>query len=175
MFWWLYHSTHPDGYLQRPLIIWLQVIFAWWRHQMETFPRYWPFVRGIHRSQVSSPHKGQRRRALMFFYDLCPNKRLSKQSWCWWFETRKHSLWRHCNGFRLNNFQWIPRKFILCSRLNRWHGLISAYYSHSLVSDRNSQSPPQSFYCNFFMYCALDFWRFCIRQWLKHQFYMIPH
>jgi len=25
MFYWLYHSSHPDGYLQRPLIIWLQV------------------------------------------------------------------------------------------------------------------------------------------------------
>ena len=22
---------------------------AWWRDQMETFPRYWSFVRGIHR------------------------------------------------------------------------------------------------------------------------------
>ena len=31
----------------------------WWRHQMETFSRYWPFVRGIHRSTVNSPHKGQ--------------------------------------------------------------------------------------------------------------------
>ena len=30
------------------------------------FPRYWPFVRGIHRSTVHSPHKGQWRRALMF-------------------------------------------------------------------------------------------------------------
>ena len=30
------------------------------------FPRYWPFVRGIHRSQVNSPHKGQWRVALMF-------------------------------------------------------------------------------------------------------------
>ena len=27
---------------------------------------YWPFVRGIHRSPVNSPHKGQWRRALMF-------------------------------------------------------------------------------------------------------------
>ena len=25
MFYWLYHSYHPDGYLTRPLIIWLQV------------------------------------------------------------------------------------------------------------------------------------------------------
>ena len=29
------------------------------------FPRYWPFVRGIHRSPVNSPHKGQRRGTLM--------------------------------------------------------------------------------------------------------------
>ena len=33
-----------------------------WKH----FPRYWPFVRGIHRSPLNSPHKGQWRRALMF-------------------------------------------------------------------------------------------------------------
>ena len=32
----------------------------------EYFPRYWPFVRGIHRSPVNSPHKGQWRGALMF-------------------------------------------------------------------------------------------------------------
>ena len=30
------------------------------------FPCYWPFVRGIHRSPVNSPHKGQWRGALMF-------------------------------------------------------------------------------------------------------------
>ena len=33
-----------------------------WKH----FPRYWPFVWGIHRSTVNSPHRGQWRRALMF-------------------------------------------------------------------------------------------------------------
>ena len=33
-----------------------------WKH----FPRYWPFVRGIHRSPANSPHKGQWRGALMF-------------------------------------------------------------------------------------------------------------
>ena len=33
-----------------------------WKH----FPCYWPFVRGIHRFQVNSPHKGQWRGALMF-------------------------------------------------------------------------------------------------------------
>ena len=29
-------------------------------------PRYWPFVRGIHRSPVNSPHKGQWRGAFIF-------------------------------------------------------------------------------------------------------------
>ena len=33
-----------------------------WKH----FPRYWPFARGLHRSPVNSPHKGQWRGALMF-------------------------------------------------------------------------------------------------------------
>ena len=30
------------------------------------FPRYWPFVRGIHRSPVNSPYKDQWRGALIF-------------------------------------------------------------------------------------------------------------
>ena len=33
-----------------------------WKH----FPRYWPFVKGIHRSPVDSPNKGPWRGALMF-------------------------------------------------------------------------------------------------------------
>ena len=33
-----------------------------WKH----IPRYWPFVRGIRRSPVNSPHKGQWHGALMF-------------------------------------------------------------------------------------------------------------
>ena len=47
-------------------------VFSWVseRHddviKWKYFPRYWPFVRGIHRSPVNSPHKGQWRVALMF-------------------------------------------------------------------------------------------------------------
>ena len=36
--------------------------FIKWKH----FPRYWHFVRGIHRSPVNSLHKGQWGRALVF-------------------------------------------------------------------------------------------------------------
>ena len=36
-------------------------------------------------------------RSFDVFFDLRLNKRLSKQSWDWWFETPSGSLWRHCN------------------------------------------------------------------------------
>ena len=53
---------------------------------METFPRYWPFVRGIHRSPVNSPHKGPVTRGFDVFFDLHLNKQLSNAG----------DLGRHC-------------------------------------------------------------------------------
>ena len=38
-----------------------------WKH----FPRYWPFVRGIHRSPVNSPHNGQWRVWALMFSLIC--------------------------------------------------------------------------------------------------------
>ena len=38
-----------------------------WKH----FPRNWPFVRGIRRSPVNSPHKGQWHGPLMCFFFIC--------------------------------------------------------------------------------------------------------
>ena len=77
---------------------------------METFPRYWPFVWGIHWSPVNSPHKGQWRGALSFFFELRLNKHLSNQSRRRWFETPSHSLWRHRNysHIRLSYFIKMP-------------------------------------------------------------------
>ena len=46
----------------RPVIVIYHDDVIKWKH----FPRYWPFVWGIHRSPVNSPHKGQWRGALMF-------------------------------------------------------------------------------------------------------------
>ena len=61
-----------------------------WKH----FPRNWPFVWGIHRSQRPVT------RSFNVLFDLCLNKRLSKQSWDWWFETKSRSWWRHSNVFQ---------------------------------------------------------------------------
>ena len=70
-------------------------LISWWRHQMETFSRHWPFVRGIHRSPVNSPHRGPVTRSFNVSFDLPMKKRLSKQWWGWWFETPSCPLWRH--------------------------------------------------------------------------------
>ena len=60
-------STRSSGIHYTATATWiLKILTWWWRHQMETFPRYWPFVRGIHRSPVNSPHKGHWRGALVF-------------------------------------------------------------------------------------------------------------
>ena len=71
-----------------------------WKH----LPHYWPFVRGIHRLPVNSPHKDQWRGAL-----ICArtsswcllwsalNKQLDKQSTRRCFETPPRSLCRYYN------------------------------------------------------------------------------
>ena len=73
-------------------------IFAWWRHQLETFSALPAICAGIHRSPVN-PGEFPTRMPVRCFFDLRPNKRLSKQSWGWWFETPSFPLCRHCHGY----------------------------------------------------------------------------
>ena len=51
-------------------------------------------------SQVPGEFPAQKpvRRSFDAFFNLCLNKRLSKQSLGWWLETPLRPLWRHCNG-----------------------------------------------------------------------------
>ena len=76
---------------------------AWWRHQMETFSALLAICAG--NSPVTGEFPAQRpvTRSFDVFFDLRPNKRLSKQWWGWWIETPSSPLWRHCN-------QWMTGK-----------------------------------------------------------------
>ena len=61
--WWRHHVPFVIIYA----CIWVQTYHddvIKWKH----FPRYWPFVQGIDRSPVNSPHKGQWRGVLMFTF-----------------------------------------------------------------------------------------------------------
>ena len=71
--------------------------FSWWRHQMETFSASLALCAG--NSPVTGEFPSQRpvTRGFDVFFGLLLNKRLSKQSWGWWFETPSCSLWRHDN------------------------------------------------------------------------------
>ena len=76
---------------------------------METFSALLALCVG--NSPVSGEFPSQRpvTRSFDVFFDLCLNKRLSKQSWNWWFETPSRSLWRHCNAWSILSDCW-------------WHG-----------------------------------------------------
>ena len=77
---------------------------TWWCHQIETFSFLLALCAG--NSPVTGEFPAQRpvMRSFDVFFDRHLNKRLSKQSWGWWFETPSCSLWCHCNGNYLN--QW---------------------------------------------------------------------
>ena len=81
---WSYRSLALSHRFHDDVIKWKQV------------PRYWPFVLRIHR-HGEFPAQRPVTRSFDVYFDLCLNKRLSKQSWGWWFETPSCSLWRHHN------------------------------------------------------------------------------
>ena len=77
---------------------WPFITQQWWRHQMETFSALLAICAG--NSPVPGEFPTQRPVTQSFdvFVDLRLNKRLSKQSWGWWFETQSRPLWRYRNG-----------------------------------------------------------------------------
>ena len=129
---WRRHRHHYDVIVMVSLVLnfyqylrvsvplcWLQCVFlyiaqnvsiSWWRHQMETFSALLAICAG--NSPVSGEFPAQRpvTRNCDVYFDMHPNKRLSKQSWGWRFETQSRPLWRHRNVFRLS-FSLVP---ILC-------------------------------------------------------------
>ena len=69
-----------------------QKLISWWCHQMETFSMLLALCEG--NPLVTSGFPSQRTVTWSFvFFDLCLNKRLSKQSRCQRFETLSCSLW----------------------------------------------------------------------------------
>ena len=104
-----------------------------WKH----FPRYWPFVRGIHRSTVNSSHKGQWRGALMFslicaWIKVWVNNREAgglrryrahydvnvMHSEC--LTSKNDGIWNHylvASKMCLRLLWWPPTKFTMCTDL----------------------------------------------------------
>ena len=95
---WNLHALNTDYiFWKRECQMIHPCVKSWWRHQMETFSALLAICAG--NSPVPGEFPAQRPVTQSFdvFFDLCPNKRLSKQSWGWWSETPSSSLWRHNN------------------------------------------------------------------------------
>ena len=72
---------------------------AWWHHQTETISALLDLCAGNSPVTSKFPAKRPVTRSFDVSFDLCLNKRLSKQSWGWWFETPSCSVWRHRDGW----------------------------------------------------------------------------
>ena len=68
-----------------------------WRHQMETFSALLAICAGHSPVPGECPTQRPVTRSFDVYFDLRPNKRLSKQSLGWWFETLSPPLWPHRN------------------------------------------------------------------------------
>ena len=80
-----------------------------WRHQMETFSTLLVICAGISPLTCEFPAHRPVTASFDVFFDLRLYKRLSKQSWGWWFDTLSRPLWRHCNVVRrptVSLFHW---------------------------------------------------------------------
>ena len=101
--------------------------YTWWRHQMEKISALLAFCAENSPVPGEFPTQKPVTRSFEFSFDLRPNKRLSKQSWGWWYETPSSSLWCHrnvCPIFQLcltagtySHFSdtviWLPREIDL--------------------------------------------------------------
>ena len=98
---------------------------SWWRHQIETFSALLALCSA--NSPVTGEFPTQRpvKRSFDIFSYLRLNKRLSKQSRGWWFETPSCPLWRHCNLASIpqaTNSNLYPYVNIcVCWLKFRWH------------------------------------------------------
>ena len=96
-------------------------------------------------------------RSFDVFFDLRPNKRLSKQLWGWWFETPSYPLWRHCNEFEAYNcrqqatkyFQNPLRYYVNISLLVEMQNWIDSSHIHSSNNflPRSFRGGTYTFFC----------------------------
>ena len=114
-------SLWCDGAQIRSTCYWFSVrrrpwIFlqTWWSHQMETFSALLAICAGNSPVTGEFPTPRPMTRSFEISFYMRPNKRLSKQSWGWWFETPSRPLWRHGNGA-------VPLRWIYSGKLESIH------------------------------------------------------
>ena len=114
--------------------------YSWWRHLMETFSALLPICAG--HSPVPGEFPSQRpvTRSFDVYFDLRLNKRLSKQSWGWWFETLSRPFIRQCNepqGQYRNEISWVVN---YVSSLRKRNLNMMKSYNYAMYSTDNCEA-----------------------------------
>ena len=82
--------------------------------------------------------------AELWCFDLPLNKRLSKQSWGWWFETPSHPLWIHCNEFAntpmSNPAAWLNLDTLRITLTLPWSGAPPVFRAEWVLLSQNGYS-----------------------------------
>ena len=98
---------------------------TWWRHLMVLFSALLALCEGNSPVTVEFPSQKPVRRSFDIFFDLCLSKRLSKQSWGWWFGTPLGSSWRHCND--LSELLYItPHVYTNLTNVSHTNNIVTA-------------------------------------------------
>ena len=96
-------------------------------------------------------------RSFDVFFDLRPNKRLSKQPWGWWFETPSWLLWRQYSVIHCTYFSWglwsswiysaslmfcyVTPLLLLCVKINHFEFNLTIAWSNILSFQQYSTHP----------------------------------
>ena len=139
--WWYYHVIITPCFIKPSRCFYCimpglgSLSISWWRHQMETFTASLALCAG--NSPVTGEFPAQRpvTRSFDVFFDLHLNKRLSKQSWGWWFETPSHPLWRHRNVISGEQNRWVRvlERYSAINGFNYFDDLLSIYTNLGLT------------------------------------------
>ena len=128
---------------------------------MQTFSALLAICAGNSPVPVEFPTQRPVTQSFDVFFDLRPNKWLSKQWWSWWFETLSWPLWRHCNGF---GYRWHPtgnqplmRQTAVLTQQNTKRKSVGS------ISDWG-----QSLFICYFGYCGYRHWLFIIMLWRNY-------
>ena len=107
---------------------------------METFSALLAICAGNSPTTGEFPTQRPVARSFDVFFDLRLNKRLSKHSWSWWFETPSSPLWRHCNEWPvsiqafLHDCPWISEWILSISNQSVFTFQMPAQYlSHTTL------------------------------------------
>ena len=105
------HGSGVPGCNTAPII---KQYISWWRHPMGTFSALLAICAGNSPVPGELPTQRPVTRSFDVFFDLRPNKRLSKQWWGSWFEMQSFPLWRHRNVLQItyaDGYRWYLSEF----------------------------------------------------------------